>query len=432
MSAATDLASGDVLQVRVRALASSGAGVADLPDGRVVFVHRTAPEDEVEVRLNRLRPRWGTAWLRRLLSPGGSRVEAPCRLYQDCGGCTLQHVDYPDQLEWKSRFVTDALERIGKVRVPLPTVAPSPGRFHYRNRVTFTLRRLRDAQVVAGFHGLEHPDNLVDIEGECLLPEEPIIRAWEGLRAAWGPGARALPKGRELRLTLRLTEDGVVLFVKGGEAGWASEGLLDRVQALVSVWHQSFGEEAPHLVEGSQAFDYWGDDRLPVAGRAFLQVNREAAEQLKGRVLAQAPPEPGSGVDGYCGAGVYGRALAERGWSMIGVELEPEACTAAREECPSGFRVVEGRVEKHLDSLLPADFVVLNPPRTGLDSRVPEILLTHPPPRIAYVSCDPATLARDIGRLSSLYRPTHVESFDLFPQTAHVETLAVLDLAMEL
>jgi 23S rRNA (uracil1939-C5)-methyltransferase len=422
---------GDVLDVRVRAVASSGAGVAHLPDGRVVFVHRTAPDDLAEVRLTRLRSRWATATLERVLEPGTSRVDPPCRLYEECGGCTLQHLGYPEQLTWKSRFLTDALERIGRVRVSAPAVAPSPRTLQYRNRVTFTLRRSHDGPVLAGFHGLGDPDGLVDVHVGCLLPEAPILSAWQGLRSHWGIGAAALPGGRELRLTLRLTDDGVVLFVKGGDRSWEAPGLLDAVPELVSVWHQPFGAKTPHLVEGSQAFDRWLGDRFPVAGRAFLQVNREAAKAMVERVLAQAPREPGTCVDGYCGAGVFGRALAARGWSVTGVELEPEAVAAARGQAPAGFQVVEGSVEEKLEGMLPVELVILNPPRTGLHERVTDALSRRRPRRIVYLSCDPATLARDVARLGSDYPIAHLEAFDLFPQTAHVETLAVLDLAAE-
>lgn len=162
-----------------------------------------------------------------------------------------------------------------------------------------------------------------------------------------------------------------------------------------------------------------------MAGHAFLQVNRAAAHALAGHVLAQAPA-PGRAVDAYCGIGVYGRALARRGWRVVGVELDADACAGARHGAPAGFEVREGRVEELLPAALPADLVVLNPPRTGLDGRVPEALARERPGRVVYVSCDPATLARDVGRLRGAFSLTGLSSFDLFPQTSHVETVAVL------
>jgi len=155
-----------------------------------------------------------------------------------------------------------------------------------------------------------------------------------------------------------------------------------------------------------------------------VQVNRTAADAVVAHVLANVGAGA-SAVDAYCGVGVYGRALARLGWRVTGVEWDAEACAAAAHEAPGGFHVVEGPVEVHLSELLPADLVVLNPPRTGLEESVPEALNDRPPGRVVYVSCDPATLARDARRLQPRFRLASLRCFDLFPQTAHVETVAV-------
>lgn len=426
--ALAELSVGDVVTLRIRALAAGGAGVGDLPDGRVAFVHRTAPGDVVDARVTRLRPRWGQAELVQVAEAGPERVEALCPFYGECGGCTLQHVAYEEQVRWKRRFVADALDRIGGVEVELPQVVPSPDRLRYRNRVTFTVRKLAATRIVAGFHALERPERVVDVDHRCLLPEPAILDAWEALRGLWRKGLRPLPTGKELRLTLRALENGgVVLLVKGGAAGWDPSPLLARVPDFTSVWHQPGGEEAPTLVAGRPVHEVWGDDSVPVAGQAFLQVNRRAAAPLAAFVLAQAGP-PGRCVDAYCGVGVYGRALARMGWKAVGIELDADACEGARHDAPPGFQVMEGRVEDHLPAALPADMVILNPPRTGLQEWIPGILLHHEPGKLVYVSCDPATLARDAGRLKERFDLTALRSFDLFPQTSHVETVAVFTL----
>lgn len=427
------VSAGDQVSVRVRAVASSGAGVADLPDGRVAFVHRTAPGDDAVVRVTRVRPRWAAASLVEVETPGPERDAPPCPLYAACGGCTLQHLTYPAQLAWKGRFVADALQRIGGVPLAPPEVAASPSRLRYRNRITLTVLRLRGGRVVAGFHALERPDRLVDMTDECLLPEEPLVHAWAALRQAWGPGARRLPGGRELRITLRSVEDGVAILVRGGGAGWDPGNLLDSVPGGRALWHQPEGG-TPTRVAGAPTEEIWEGERVPVGGRAFLQVNREAAAALTAHVLDLVDdPTPTDGddaaklhaVDAYSGVGVYGRALARRGWRVTGIELDAEACAAAAHDAPDGFEVVEGRVEERLAGCLPADLVIANPPRTGLDERVPQLLVASAPARLIYVSCDPATLARDTVRLAPAYTLTGVRSFDLFPHTAHVETVAL-------
>lgn len=412
--------------VSVRALASSGAGVAELPDGRVVFVPRTAPGDTADVEVVKKRSSWATARLHTLRERGETRQEAPCPLYSVCGGCALQHMEYEAQLRWKGQWVADALERIGNVEVEVPDVVPSPRPFHYRNRVTFTLRRLRGGRVVGGFHHLERSGHVVDVDDECLLPEKPIVEVWTALRSAWGGGAHRLPDGGRLRLVLRNAADGVVLLVQGGDEGWRGGGLLEDVAGLAAVWHQPDPDTPAHRVAGEDVEEVWGPDRYRLRGDAFLQVNREAARAVYAHVLEEAGAGPGAAVDAYCGVGVYGRELARRGWRVTGVELAPSAAASAAEDAPDGFDLLRGKVEDHLPETLPADLVILNPPRAGLHDDVPPALLAAPPPRIVYVSCDPATLARDVKRLSVGYEVAGVVAFDLFPQTAHVETVAVL------
>lgn len=416
---------GERVLVRVRSLASSGAGVADLPDGRVAFVQRTAPGDLVEARIVKLRPRWGEARLEDVLEAGPSRVAAPCPLFDRCGGCSLQHLGYEEQLRWKRTFVADAMARIGGMDAAVPEVIASPRRTGYRNRVTFTVRALPRDRFVAGFHALGNPDRIVDVGTECLLPEPPIPEAWSAIRGALRSGALPLPATGELRLTLRSLEAGVVLLVKGGARGWDPASLLAQVPGLIGVWHHASGERAPLKLAGREVHEAWGEDRVPMAGQAFLQVNRGAAESLVAYVLAQAGP-PGRAIDAYCGIGVYGRALARQGWEVQGIELDADACAGARHEAPTRFRVWEGRAEDRLAELLPADLVILNPPRTGLHEGVPATLTRHLPSAVVYVSCDPATLARDAARMKGAYRLADIRSFDLFPQTSHVETVAVL------
>jgi len=302
-------------------------------------------------------------------------------------------------------------------------VTASPKTLRYRNRLTLTLLRLRGGRVVAGFHALEEPAHVVDVHGECLLPEEPIIRAWQALREAWGPGARHLPPGGRLRLTLRAAASGVSLLVEGGSPDWDASAVAS-LAAFTAVWHRPEGEARARRVAGESVEDVWGGEALPVEGAAFLQVNREAAALLRHHVLDIVGAGTGRAVDGYCGVGVYGRELARQGWVVTGIELDPDACDAARRQAPAGLEIVEGRVELHLADALPADLVLLNPPRTGIHASIPRLLVERPVERVVYVSCDPATLARDAARLEEAYELRAIRSFDLFPQTPHVETVA--------
>jgi len=423
-----------LVTVTVRAVAAGGAGVADLPDGRVVFVPRTAPGDRASIRVSKSHARWAEGTLERLVDAGPERRDALCALYDACGGCQLQHLSYGGQLAWKGRIVADALARIGRVEdVAVPEVVASPEETRYRSRVTFTLRRLAGGRVVAGFHALGRPAHVVDVGGECVLPRPEILDAWVALRKGWGAGARLLPAGGRLRLTLRTrgaaigaSGEGVALVVEGGPSGWRAAPLAEAVPGLTEIWHapgDAPGEEgrntrggAPRLLHGPDA-----EARAP----SFVQVNTEAAALLVAHVADLA----GSGahaVDAYCGVGEYARALVARGWRVTGIELDAAACAVARAHAPPGFEIREGRVEERLEGALPADLLIVNPPRPGLDAEVVRAALRGRPPRLVYVSCDPATLARDVRALSDAYTVASVRCFDLFPQTAHVETVLSL------
>ncbi|MBM4184763.1 MAG: class I SAM-dependent RNA methyltransferase [Gemmatimonadetes bacterium] len=413
MSAGTEVA------VTVRGIAAGGSGVADLPDGRVVFVPRTAPGDRVNIRIEKSKPRWALGSLASVVQPGPERRDALCALYDSCGGCQLQHLPYEHQLAWKARFVQDALARIGGLAaMESPEVVPSPLQTGYRNRVTFTLRRLGGSRVVAGFHALGRPAHIVDVRRECVLPRPAIVDAWQALRSSWGEGARLLPEGGRLRLTLREEGGSVVLVVEGGGAAWSAQPLAEAVPSLAAIWHWPSGEDPTHnprLVAGS----------AEAGSTAFAQVNPEAAALLVDHVVSLAG-DAKHVVDAYCGGGRYARPLAARGSSVTGIELDPAACADARRGAPDGLLVLEGRVEDLLEDVLPADLLIVNPPRSGLDGEVVRIAAAQPPRRILYVSCDPATLARDVGALANVYEARAVRCFDLFPQTAHVETVLEL------
>jgi tRNA/tmRNA/rRNA uracil-C5-methylase (TrmA/RlmC/RlmD family) len=206
------------------------------------------------------------------------------------------------------------------------------------------------------------------------------------------------------------------LVVEGGDDAWSAAELAAAVPGLSAIWHRSGrGLAPPRLLEGE--FDE--------GGPAFSQVNPEVAEDMKAHVVAVAG-EGGTAVDAYCGAGLYGRALAEQGRTVTGIERDPAACEEATSGAPGGFSVVQGPVESELARVLPTDLLIVNPPRMGLDADVVRAVLDAPPGRLIYVSCDPATLARDLAALTDVYELEALRCFDLFPQTAHVETVAVL------
>jgi len=414
-------------EVQVHGIASGGVGVGSLPDGRAVFIPRTAPGDRVLVRPVRQKGRWALGEVVEILVEGDARTTPPCPRYRACDGCSLQHLEYREQLRWKGRMVGDALRRIAKLDVADPTVEPSPKEVRYRNRMTFTLRRLPGGRIVAGLRELARAERILDVGGECLLPHEELAAVWDLLRRGWGPGARLLPAGKELRLTLRQSDDGAALLIRGGRGNGNPSALLEGVPGLRSVWRELSTGSHLYLFGDPFLSVRWLDETLRLPGGGFLQVNREAGQALHRYVVEAVGAVSGMAVvDAYCGVGVLGRAMALRGAVVTGIESNPEAAAVARAGAPEGFRVIEGRAEAELGRLLPTPLVILNPPRAGVDRAVPALLGTHPAGRLIYISCDPATLARDLARMGDAYAMGELRCFDLFPQTGHVETVAIL------
>jgi 23S rRNA (uracil1939-C5)-methyltransferase len=419
---------GEPLELEIRDLTVRGEGIGSLPDGRTVFVPNAVPGDRARVRVVEEKARFARGELLGLARPSAERRDPRCSLFGRCGGCQLQHLRYQSQVEWKARRIGESLRRIGGLEVQDPPVEPSPLEWGYRNRMSFTLRRLGRGRIVAGLHRAGLPGRIVSVSDECVLPESPVLQVWTALRAAWGPGAELLPPGRELRLTLRRALDGAALVVEGGRPGGSAEQLMERVPGLVSVAHRPTGGSLLHLAGPSSTKDRWFGEEVPVSSGAFLQVNRELGEVLQRAVLGEMGNPSGLRVvDAYCGVGAFGRRLARHGAAVVGIELDGDAVDAARTEAPKGLEILHGRVEALLPAELPADRVILNPPRQGLDPSVPVLLRERQVPRIVYVSCDPATLARDLARLGAWYRVRSLRGYDLFPQTTHVETVVVLD-----
>lgn len=412
-------------RVRIDGIAAGGDGVAR-HEGLVVFVPRTVPGDLVEVELVRQK-RLARGTVLRVLEPSPDRVEPPCAHYvhDRCGGCQLQELDVAAQRREKGRIVRDALERLARLPVGEVPVHASPAPFRYRNALTLALRRdrLRPGGWLAGLHVLGRPDEVFALV-DCPITQEAIVATW---RAVLDAGEH-FPRAYELRGTVRALGDdaGMALHLEGG-ARWhesAVQSLAAAVPALAAIWWTP--------TDGGRTLRL---DRRGVAttpGASFAQVNDAVAQVMREHVLAMVrAAAPARVVDAYAGAGAYAVPLAADGLAVTAIELDPDAseATAAafRAARAPGARALHGRVEAMLPSALPADVVIVNPPRAGVAEAVAEQLAAARPRRLVYVSCDPATLARDLARLGGGWRVADVRAFDMFPQTAHVETVCTLD-----
>ena len=424
---------GTIIELQIDSLATGGEGVGREADGRVVFVPRTAPGDLVQARLVVSRKRWARGELVELLVSGPGRRQAPCPLYDRCGGCAIQHLDIEAQRESKRRIVSDTLRRIGGVKLDVPQLESAGPELGYRNRITLTLRRTTEG-VRAGYRAHGNPDEVVDVP-DCLLAEEPVRRALRELRAAWGDDARLLPGGDELRITIRAGAGGdIALWVQGGDSDrpGESETIARSITGLASyVWTDSRGSRRG--LAGSERFrDSWQGTWFALGPESFLQVNRSVSVAMDRYLDQLVGPRDGLRVaDLYSGVGARALRWAREGASVTAVESDADACVAASlaaEESGLEIRVVCAPVEAAEESYAESEVVVVNPPRAGLAASVAETLVDVGTLRgLAYVSCDPATLARDLARLSPAFKPVDMRAFDAFPQTAHVETVVWLE-----
>ena len=396
---------------RIESIASGGAGVARV-DGLVVFVPRTAPGDVVDITYVK-RDRLGQGRLARVVEPSEVRVEPRCRHYirDACGGCQLQHVAYSAQLEAKRLMVRDAFARIARRSVDVPPVTPSPEAWEYRNKLTLALRH-QGVGWTAGLHRWDDADRIFAL-AECPITNPRVVAGWREVLTA----AECLPKSASLRGAVRLLGNTLALVLEGGDEWTAAGEFATRCPSLGVVrWTDAAG--VVHVV-----VDRAEEDR-PAA--SFAQVNARMAEQLHAHVVAQVMTfEPESVVDAYSGAGETAVLLSARGVRVTAIELDREAAAHASRALREPSVSACGLVEEVLPRTLPADVVILNPPRTGVDPTVAATLERAPPRAVVYVSCNPATLARDVARLPS-FRVAAVHPFDMFPQTTHVETVCVL------
>lgn len=400
-------------RVEITGIAAGGDGVGRA-DGMVVFVPRTAVGDTALVTLARSK-RFARGRLASLEVASPDRVEPSCPHYTKnrCGGCQVQHLSYDAQLRAKGTIIGDAIRRIGRRDLGDVHVAASDAQWRYRRKLTLHLRRAGE-RWIAGLHPYDAPATVFDLV-DCPITDERVIGVWRELRGAFG----LLPHEPALRVAVRLLPGGAAVVVEGGSAWPNAERCFAAVPSMLELWWKPDHGRMRRLAARSAESH---------AGASFAQVNARVAARLQAHVLERVRSyAPSRVVDAYAGAGGVSVALAADGVEVVAMELDAEAVARFTDRLHPPSRAIVGRVEDHLAASLPADVVLLNPPRAGVDARVADALQTvsTAPRAVLYVSCDPATLARDLARMPR-FRVAAVRAYDMFPQTAHVETVCEL------
>lgn len=452
----------DVVECTIESLAFGGRGVARV-DGMAVFVAGGLPGDTVSARIVRAKKRFAEAVAESVLKPSADRVEPQCRHFGECGGCAMQDLDYDVQLEQKAAQVEASLSRIGGVEsLVMDEPIGSPVTWGYRNKMEFAFEQRADgvhlglrSQLPAGEKGLAP---VLDIE-ECKLCDAWDVEIMQATRefcresgvAAYHPQTRS---GFWRHLVIRHTSVGEVmvhLITTADERKYSlvkklGEMYVDRFPGIASFVHSTrerrstlaFGEEMQSrmglkFVEERLVHDD-REARYHLSPNAFFQTNSLAAGKLFG-TIAEYGDFTGNEtlLDLYCGAGAIGIFLADRVFEVIGYELNEEsvskAWASAKLNNLTNCRFVSGSLDRgieDMDSIPRPDVVVVDPPRSGMQERTAESVLKLAPKKIILVSCDPATLGRDVKRLASKYDLKRAKAVDMFPHTHHIETVALL------
>jgi 23S rRNA (uracil1939-C5)-methyltransferase len=403
--------------VTIRAIAAGGDGVGTLADGCTVFVPRSAPGDVVELADIRKSRRLARARIGRLVEPSPARVAPRCPHYAGdaCGGCQLQHLSAAAQRNARRLLIGAALGRIGHLEVPEVPIEPSDTEWGYRTKISLAVKGPR-----IGFHRAGRPDEVFDLE-RCHVAHPDL----NGLWAAVSVHRRLLPKAAE-RLVLRLDRDGkrhLIVRVSGTEPWMSARRLGEALRAdgiAVMLWWEPEGGASRTVFGAAEAYP----------AMVFEQVHPVMGDRVRAHAVGLLGALAGKHCwDLYAGIGETTRALVLGGATVESVELDHRAVAVAEARGPAaGVARLTGRVEEALPRLTPADVVIVNPPRTGLGEEVTRYFAGQASfSRLVYVSCDPATLARDLARLADRYAVRDVRAFDLFPQTAHVETVTRVD-----
>ncbi len=416
-------------EVDVQSIAAGGDGVARL-DGRVIFIPRTAPGDRATILATSVRGgRFARGVLLDVVRPSPERIDPTCVHYvrDHCGGCQLQHLQYASQLAAKGAIVRDALVRIAHRPAGTVSVEASPCQWRYRRKLTLALRRggAYGREWIAGLRRIDAPDSVFAL-ADCQITEVGVIEVWRAIMRA----SDLLPDVSSLRGSVRVTANGYAFHLQGGTRWDNSQELPPVVPGLTELWWtpEHGTRRRLGLPAGGGEAARTGVRTGGRAGASFTQINARVGEALHAHVVERAMSHaPRTVIDAYAGTGGTAIALAERGVSVVAIEVDRAASAECARVLPRGSRAVAARAEDALPRALPADVVILNPPRTGASAPVIAAIrdATPSPRAVVYVSCDPATLARDVGRLPG-WRIAGLRSFDMFPQTAHVETVCEL------
>ncbi|MDO5540090.1 MAG: 23S rRNA (uracil(1939)-C(5))-methyltransferase RlmD [Eubacteriales bacterium] len=446
----------DLVQIKIEDIGTDGAGIGRA-DGITLFVKDTIIGDTVEAKVMKMKKTYGYARLMNILEPSPYRVKALCPVAKQCGGCQIQEMDYTEQLRFKENKVRSNLMRIGGFapsEIPMEPIVGMETPFYYRNKAQFPIGTDKNGKIIAGFYaGRTHSiiSNRkcclgVDVNEEILNiiidhMEQNHITAYDE------ETGKGLVRHVLIRYGFRTKEIMVCLIINGNDFP-ASDILTERLRELPGMTSISLninrqrtnvilGKEVKLLWGKPYIEDYIGNVKYQISPLSFFQVNPVQTEKLYGLALEYAGLTGDEIVwDLYCGIGTISLFLAQKAKKVYGVEIVPQAiddaCRNAKINDIRNAQFYVGKAEEILPEVykkhrIRANVIVVDPPRKGCDEVLLNTIIEMKPDRVVYVSCDSATLARDLRILcNNGYELTRCRAVDQFPMSVHVETVALL------
>lgn len=451
----TEWKKNDRIEVMIGDMSETGEGIGKT-DGFTWFIKDTVIGDKVQAKVMKTKKSYGFAKLEQITEPSVNRVTPKCPVAGPCGGCQLQAMDYEEQLRYKERKIYNNITRIGGFsEVPMLPIMGMDEPWRYRNKAQFPWGLDKDGNIIVGFYaGRTH--SIIDCE-DCLLGAEENREVLRRIKAHMEryhlmPYDEATHKGLIRHTLIRKgfrTGELMVCQVINGKSLSHSEELVKSLLEIPGMTSISFninkdrtnvilGDRVENLYGPGYITDYIGDVKYRISPLSFYQVNPVQTEKLYGTALEYAGLTGGETVwDLYCGIGTISLFLAQKAKKVYGVEIVPQAVADARENARlNGLDNVEFFVGK-AEEVLPeqyeknhvyADVIVVDPPRKGCDEACLNTIVKMAPKRVVYVSCDSATLARDMKFLAERgFKVEKVRGCDMFPQGLHVETVCLLE-----
>lgn len=441
----------DEFTLKITGYTSEGGGVGKY-DGQAIFVENTAVGDEILCHIIKAKKNYAIGKAVKIMKPAKCRIEPECSSFKTCGGCSYGHIPYEEELSLKAQKVKDAFQRIGGLSPIFKPIIPSPETTRYRNKAQYPVKR-ENGILNIGFYA-KKSHRVIDGDDCLLQPTEfteiiEIFRKWINQNNIT-VYSETVGKGLIRHIYLRkafATGEIMVCAVVNGDTLPESEKLTEMLKAVngFKTLVVNINKENTNVVLGDICIPLYGDGyitdilcgvKIKLSPLSFYQVNRDGAELLYKKAAEYAAVNGDEDIlDLYCGTGTIGLSMAHKVKSVTGVEIIPEAIEDAKENAKingiNNSRFICGDAAKAAGELkkdgIKPKTIILDPPRKGCAEELLKTVSEIAPEKIVYVSCDPATLARDCARLLTLgYEVKEVTPVDMFPRTSHVETVAKL------